>query len=92
MKKLLLLTMLVVGLVLQSYGREKYRIKINTRGDLIYYIPQHKIYDGYLFKRWATMSDGYFATQKHAEMFIQAEKLANNMIILNNKSTYIYIK
>lgn len=91
MKKLFLL-MMMLGLVSQSYGREKYRIKIIKYDEGVYHIPQHKIHNGYLFKRWATMSDGYFPTKEHAETFIQAEKLANDMISLNNKSTYIYIK
>jgi hypothetical protein len=43
-------------------------------------------------KHWVDISNQPLSTQTEAEGFIIEEKVAETLLIQNNKSTYIYIK
>jgi hypothetical protein len=91
MKKVMLLFMLVIGL--SAFGREKYRIKIQKIEGVVKYTPQIKrSVPQFYAKMWVDISNQPLNTQTEAERYIIEEKEAENLLIQNNKSTYIYIK
>ena len=87
----MLLLMLVIGL--SAFGREKYRIKIQKIEGVVKYTPQIKRgVTQFYAKMWVDISNQPLNTQTEAERYIIEEKEAENLLIQNNKSTYIYIK
>ena len=87
----MLLFMLVIGL--SAFGREKYRIKIQKIEGVVKYTPQIKrIIPRFYAKMWVDISNQPLNTQSEAEKYIIEDKEAENLIIQNNISTYIYIK
>lgn len=87
----MLLFMLVIGL--SAFGREKYRIKVQKIEGVVRYIPQIKrSVPQFYAKHWVDISNQPLNTKIEAEGFIIEEKEAENLLIQNNKSTYIYIK
>ena len=87
----MLLFMLVIGL--SAFGREKYRIKIQKIEGVVKYTPQIKrSVPQFYAKMWVDISNQPLNTQTEAERYIIEEKEAENLLIQNNKSTYIYIK
>lgn len=87
----MLLLMLVIGL--SAFGREKYRIKVQKIEGVVKYIPQTKrSVPQFYAKFWVDITNQPLNTQTEAEGFINEEKEAENLLIQNNKSTYIYIK
>ena len=91
MKKVILFAMLVVAL--PAFGREKYRIKVQKIEGVVKYMPQTKRYvNDFIVKHWVDISNQPLGTQTEAERFIIEEKVAESLLMQNNKSTYIYIK
>ena len=87
----MLLFMLVIGL--SAFGREKYRIKIQKIEGVVKYTPQIKrSVPQFYAKHWVDISNQPLNTKTEAERVIIEEKEAENLLIQNNKSTYIYIK
>ena len=83
--------MLVMGL--SAFGREKYRIKVQKIEGVVKYMPQIKrSVPQFYAKMWVDISNQPLNTQTEAEGVIIEEKEAENLLIQNNKSTYIYIK
>jgi len=91
MKKVMLFSMLVIGL--PTFGREKYRIEVKKIEGVVKYMPQAKrdVAD-FIVKHWVDISNQPLSTQTEAEKFIIEEREAEKLLIQNNKSTYIYIK
>jgi hypothetical protein len=74
-------------------AREKYRIKVQKIEGVVKYMPQTKRYiRDFMVKHWVDISNQPLNTQAEAEGFIIEEKVAETLLIQNNKSTYIYIK
>ena len=87
----MLFFMLVIGL--SAFGREKYRIKVQKIEGVVRYMPQIKrSVPQFYAKHWVDISNQPLNTQTEAERVIIEEKEAENLLIQNNKSTYIYIK
>jgi len=90
---LLFVVLLPLFLSFQTMAREKYRIKIQKIEGVVKYIPQIKrSVPQFYAKHWVDISNQPLSTQTEAERFINEEKEAENLLIQNNKSTYIYIK
>jgi hypothetical protein len=74
-------------------AREKYRIKVQKIEGVVKYMPQTKRYiRDFMVKHWVDISNQPLGTLTEAEVFIIEEKVAETLLIQNNKSTYIYIK
>jgi hypothetical protein len=91
MKKVMLFSMLVIGL--PTFGREKYRIEVKKIEGVVKYMPQAKrdVAD-FIVKHWVDISNQPLSTQTEAERVIIEERELEKLLIQNNKSTYIYIK
>ena len=90
---LLSVVLLPLFVSFQTMAREKYRIKVQKIDGVVRYMPQAKKYiRDYLVKHWVDISNQPLDTQTEAERFIIEEKEAENLLMQNNKSTYIYIK
>jgi hypothetical protein len=74
-------------------AREKYRIEVRKIDGVVRYMPQTKRYiRDFMVKHWVDISNQPLGTQTEAERFIIEEKVAESLLMQNNKSTYIYIK
>jgi hypothetical protein len=90
---LLSVVLLPLFLSFQTMAREKYRIKVQKIEGVVKYMPQTKRYiRDFMVKHWVDISNQPLSTQTEAEGFIIEEKVAETLLIQNNKSTYIYIK
>ena len=93
--KFTLLSVVLLPLLVsfQTMAREKYRIKIQKIEGVVKYMPQIKrSVPQFYAKHWVDISNQPLSTQTEAEGFIIEEKVAETLLIQNNKSTYIYIK
>ena len=90
---LLSVVLLPLFVSFQTMAREKYRIKIQKIEGVVKYMPQIKrTIPQFYAKLWVDMSNQPLNTQTEAEKYIIEDKEAENLLIQNNKSTYIYIK
>lgn len=90
---LLSVVLLPLFVSFQTMAREKYRIKVQKIEGVVKYMPQTKRYiRDFMVKHWVDISNQPLNTQAEAEGFIIEEKVAETLLIQNNKSTYIYIK
>jgi hypothetical protein len=90
---LLSVVLLPLFVSFQTMAREKYRIKVQKIEGVVKYIPQIKrSVPQFYAKHWVDISNQPLSTQTEAERFIIEEKEAENLLMQNNKSTYIYIK
>ena len=90
---LLSVVLLPLFVSFQTMAREKYRIKVQKIEGVVKYMPQTKRYiRDFMVKHWVDISNQPLGTLTEAEGFIIEEKVAETLLIQNNKSTYIYIK
>ena len=90
---LLSVVLLTLFVSFQTMAREKYRIKVQKIEGVVKYMPQTKRYiRDFMVRHWVDISNQPLDTQNEAERFIIEEKVAESLLMQNNKSTYIYIK
>ena len=90
---LLSVVLLTLFVSFQTMAREKYRIKVQKIEGVVKYMPQTKRYiRDFMVRHWVDISNQPLDTQTEAERFIIEEKVAESLLMQNNKSTYIYIK